>query len=91
MQPFNRIYYSTVHWRLNIFRALYRSSSGALTVFAAYGLHTHVVTDRRWAVCCSKYVEPSINGGIINSITRLHLFGYFYWFILRCTDPWILN
>jgi hypothetical protein len=21
----------------------------------------------------------------------LHLIGYFYWFILRCTDPWILN
>jgi hypothetical protein len=25
------------------------------------------------AVCRSKYVEPSINFGIINSITRLHL------------------
>ena len=33
----------------------------------------------------------SINFGIINSITRLDLVGYFYWFILRCTDPWILN
>jgi len=30
MQPCIRIYYSTVHWRLNIFRAAYRSSSGAL-------------------------------------------------------------
>jgi len=47
MQPCNRIYYSTVHSRLNMFRAAYRSSSGALTVFAASGLHTHVVTDRR--------------------------------------------
>jgi len=46
MQPCNRIYYSTVHWRLNMFRAAYRSSSGALTVFAASGLHTHVVTGR---------------------------------------------
>jgi hypothetical protein len=27
-----------------MFRAAYRSSSGALTVFAASGLHTHVVT-----------------------------------------------
>jgi len=44
MQPCNRIYYSTVHWRLNMFRAAYHSSSGALTVFAASGLHTHVVT-----------------------------------------------
>jgi hypothetical protein len=44
MQPCIRIYYSTVHWRLNMFRAAYRSSSGALTVFAASGLHMHVVT-----------------------------------------------
>ena len=46
MQPCNRIYYSTVYWRLNMFRAAYRSSSGVLTVFAASGLHTHVVTGR---------------------------------------------
>jgi hypothetical protein len=32
-----------------------------------------------------------MNGGIINSITRLDLVGYFSWVILRCTDPWILN
>jgi len=30
MQPCNRIYYSNVCWRLNMFRAAYRSSSGAL-------------------------------------------------------------
>jgi len=29
-----------------MFRAAYRSSSGTLTVFAASGLHTHVVTGR---------------------------------------------
>jgi len=29
-----------------MFRAAYRSSLGALTVFAAFGLHTHVVTGR---------------------------------------------
>jgi len=29
-----------------MFRAAYRSSSGALNVFAASGLHTHVVTGR---------------------------------------------
>jgi len=39
----------------------------------------------------SKHVEPSANIGIINSITRLHLFGYFYWFILQCMDPSILK
>jgi len=37
MQPCNRIYYSTVHRQFNMFRAAYRSSSGALTVFAASG------------------------------------------------------
>jgi len=47
MQPCNRIYYSIVHWRLNMCRAAYRSSSGALTVFAASGLHAHVVTSHR--------------------------------------------
>jgi hypothetical protein len=46
MQHCNRIYYSTVHLRLNMFQAAYCSSSGALTVFAASGLHTHVVTGR---------------------------------------------
>jgi len=51
-----------------MFRAAYRSSSGAVTVFAASGLHTHVVTGRSQV-----------------------LVGYFYWVILRCTDPWILN
>jgi hypothetical protein len=45
MQPCIRIYYS-VHWRLNMFRAAYRSSSGALTVFSASGLHTRMVTGR---------------------------------------------
>jgi hypothetical protein len=45
MQPCNRSYYSTVHWRLNTFWASHRSSSGALIiVFAAAGLYTHVVT-----------------------------------------------
>jgi len=44
MQPCNRIYYSTIHWRLNMFRAAYHSSSGALTVFATSDLHTYVVT-----------------------------------------------
>ena len=46
MQPCIRIYYSTVHSKLKMFRAAYRSSSGAITVFAASGLHTHVVTGR---------------------------------------------
>jgi len=43
-----------------------------------------------WAVCCSKHVEPSINFGIINSITRLHLVGYFYWYSLIFFDDCVL-
>jgi len=81
-----------------MFRAVRRSSSGARTVFAASGLHTHVVTARSqvwvwwWATYRSKHVELILkNCGIINSITKLHLVGYCYWVILRCTDPWILK
>jgi hypothetical protein len=33
-----------------------------------------------WEVCRSKHVELLVNFAIINSITRLHLIGYFYWF-----------
>jgi hypothetical protein len=53
-----------------MFRAVRRSSSGALTVFAASGLHTHVVTGRSQVL--------SGNGGIINSVIKLHLVGCFY-------------
>jgi hypothetical protein len=35
----------------------------------------------------SKHVEPLMNGGIINSVTMLHLVGCFYLIILRFTDP----
>jgi hypothetical protein len=46
VQLCNRIYYSKVFQRLNMFRAAHRLSSGALTVTAASGLYTHVVTGR---------------------------------------------
>jgi len=35
-------------------------------------------------------VEPSINFGIINSITRLYLVGYFYWSV-RNYHYWLRN
>jgi hypothetical protein len=44
IQPRNRIYYSTVQWHLKKIRAADLSSSGVLTLFAASGLHTNVVT-----------------------------------------------
>ena len=112
MQPCNRIYYSKIYWRLNMFRAAYRLSSGAPNCICSLwfiypcgdrsrlgGVPTQpgqqpvttwvykpeaantVWSSWWWAVCCSKHVEPSINFEIINSITRLHLVGYFYWFM----------
>jgi len=54
-----------------MFRAAYRSSSGALTVFVASGLHTHVVTGRsqvwvgtgsRLAKGCSMWIEIQTDG-----------------------------
>jgi hypothetical protein len=45
MQPCNRIYYSTVHWRLNMFRAAYRSSSGALNCICSLWF-TYACRDR---------------------------------------------
>jgi hypothetical protein len=46
MQLGNGIYYSTVHYKLNMFRAVCRSSSGAPTVFSASRLRTSVGTAR---------------------------------------------
>jgi len=46
-----------------MFRAAYRSSSGAPNCICSL-----------WFIY-PKHVEPSINFGIINSITRLHLVG----------------
>ena len=119
MQHCNRIYYSKIYQRLNMFRAAYRSLSGAPNCICrlwfiylcgdrplsrlgdfppsldnGWSPHRYInqrlqiqfgaPDDERYA---SKHVEPSINFGIINSNTRLHLVGYFYRFILRCTDP----
>ena len=89
MQPCNRIYYSEVYWRLKMFRAAHRSSSGALNCICRLQIQFRAPDDERCAA--RKHVEPSRNFGIINSVTSLHLVGYFYWIILRCTDPWILN
>jgi len=79
MQPCIRIYYSTVHWRLDMFQAAYRSSSVALTVFAASGLHTHVVTSRS-QVWVGTDVHESVLCGIIMNTTngmQLHRFIYY--------------
>jgi hypothetical protein len=80
MQPCNRIYYSKVYWRLKMFRAAHRSSSGwvptqpgqrpvTTCVYKPKNANT-VWSSWWWVVCRSKHVEPSINFGITNSITR---------------------
>jgi len=96
MPPCNRIYYSKICWMFNMFRAAYRSSSGTpIYICSLWFIYT--CGDRPLSRLGGKWVptqlgqRPSMNFGIINSITRLHLVGYFYWFILRFTDPWILK
>ena len=52
MQLCNRIYYSKVYWRLNMFRAAHRSSSGALNCI--YSL---------WFICpCGDRPLPRLSG-----------------------------
>ena len=46
MQLGNGIYHSSVHQKLNMFRVICRSSTGAPTAFTASGPHTHAVTAR---------------------------------------------
>ena len=85
MQPCNRIYYSKIYWRLNMLRAAYRSSSGAPNGICSLWF-IYLCGDRplsrlggisarpgQWPVTTWIY-KP-------DSITRLYLVGYFYWFI----------
>ena len=67
-----------------MFRAVHRSSSGALTVFAASGLHTHVVTGRsqsEWELLivkpdgCICFVQFSF--GVLISMYFCGLFGVY--------------
>jgi len=56
-----------------MFRAAYRSSSGALTVFAASGLHTHVVTGRSQGFPCSLLTTLTGSGRDLLMVLFLHL------------------
>jgi hypothetical protein len=76
MQTCNKIYYSTVRWRLNMFRAAYRSSSGALTVFAASDLHTYLVTG-----CSQVWVETASLLFIFSFISLVYFSFFFHSFI----------
>jgi hypothetical protein len=69
----NIIYYSTVHWQLNMFWAAYRSSSGALTVFAASGLYTHVVPGRN-QVSTQTWLRPGMENAGNRSLSILHFY-----------------
>jgi len=75
MQLCNRIYYSIVYWRLNMFRAAHRSSSGALNCICSL-----------WFIYCKK-VKANIeldkliqHRNIINYVKaqRLSWYGHIY-------------
>ena len=89
MQLCNRIYYSKVYWRLNMFRAAHLSSSGTQEIFFPLSLgngrspHGYInqwlqvqfraPNDER---CTARnMLSLLINFVIINSITKLHLVG----------------
>jgi hypothetical protein len=78
MQLCNRIYYFKVYWRLNIFRAAHRSSSGGLNCCCGLCV-IYPCGDRPATTWVYKpetaNAEPLINFGKINFITKLHLVG----------------
>jgi len=61
---------------------------------SSHSAMTQFLSSWWWAVCHSKHIEQLRNTGIINSITRLHLVGYFYTikiiYCLSCNiDQWL--
>ena len=57
MQLCNKIYYSKVYWRLNMFRGAHRSSWGALNCICSL-----------WFICpCGDRPLPSLSGKLIHS------------------------
>jgi hypothetical protein len=54
MQFCNRIYYSKVYWRLNVFRAAHRSSSGALNCVCSLWFSTLMW----WPVVAKVHTQP---------------------------------
>jgi len=73
MRPCNRIYYYKVYWRLNMFRAAHRSSSGALNylqpglyiyIYIYIYIHTHVVTGRCQGWGCKYSLELLMMSGM---------------------------
>jgi hypothetical protein len=63
-----------------MFRAAYRSSSGALTVFAASGLHTHVVTGR-----------SQVGTGHLDWLFLKHAMRFSAFLFVRCQDLCIFH
>ena len=84
-----------------MFRATYRSSSGALTVFAASGLHTHMVTGRSQVLPCNvevkyewihtstpPYVFMACTGTTLTFILTLILLTWRIWWALNNASRW---
>jgi hypothetical protein len=68
MQFCNKIYYSKVYWRLNMFRAAHRSSSGALNCICSL-----------WFIYCNKVKKISYVLYIAHIII-LQLYSLYIWF-----------
>jgi len=61
MQPCNIIYYSRTYWRLNMFRAAYRSSSGAPNcIWSLWFLY--LCGDRQLSNNCSSHSDLTTAG-----------------------------
>jgi len=92
MQLCNIIYYYKVYWRLNMFGATHHSSSGALNcIYSLWFIYTfgdRSLPRLSLGNCRSKHVEPSVNFGIINSITKLHLVGISTDSCANCLETW---
>jgi hypothetical protein len=59
MKPGNRIYYSNVYWRLNMFRAAHRSSSGALNCICSLWF-TYTCGDRPLSSLSRKWISSDV-------------------------------
>ena len=78
MQPCNRIYYSKVYWRLSMFRAAHRSSSGALNCICS--LFTYTCGDQPLSSLSGKRQFPTQTCWAFNKLWN----NKFYYEVVPC-------
>jgi len=87
MQPCNRIYYSYVHWGLNMFRAAYRSSSGALNSICSLWF-TYECGDRPLSILNGKWFPLRLDNGrsplsYVNQSLQIQFRDSWWWPVCR--------